>query len=631
MHKLLVRQLKRFLPKWQPEGQETRFLQAVSDAYEQTQQELDLMQQSLFVTSNELNERNRTLKQQLAELTQTQSELHNTISTMQATFDATGEVIFVFAADNQFVECNSMGQQFIDEVLQGKPPTWQNISQHASNTGLVDDIFCSLREDPMRLLTGLLELKNGQYYAVRSLPQKRGEQLLGRVWCMSNVTQQTLYKQAIEHQAYHDALTDLPNRLLLLDRISHALTLAKRSANSLAILFIDLDNFKKVNDTEGHEAGDLLLINVVKRIKSRLREQDTLARLGGDEFVILLESVNSQAAVTHLCKSLLELLGKPFEVQGRQHFISCSIGVSVSPQDDKEADALIRKADMAMYRAKELGKNNFQFYSPKLESTALQQLDIERRLRKAISDNKLSVAFQPTVDVRSQRIVGAEVLARWTQSDGSSIPPADFIPVAEQTGLVTHISRLVIGCACQQLAEWRAQGITDMKLAVNFPSLEFQDRQVIGMVLGALHQYQVPGKQLVIEVTESLFMEDKDKVQAIMQELREAGVSFALDDFGKGYSSFSYLQTLPMDYLKIDKAFLREVTTNKQSSAIARTIIDVGRNLEMLIIAEGIEDQATLDYTLENGCEQAQGYYLYRPMQPERLTLLLEQQFKQTV
>ncbi|MFQ3248966.1 MAG: diguanylate cyclase (GGDEF)-like protein [Glaciecola sp.] len=626
IHKLLQRQLRRNKSSL-PQSEENKdFLLSVSEVYDQYDQEISLLERSLYLISAELNERNTLLKSQLEELTETKNQLKGSLSVVNATFDATGEIILVYDITGKLASINKMGEEFFEANNIVDFNDWAgllSIFKYPKNAQKVNN---SLRESPLQSLAGVVELTTNFTYEYRSLPQIINNVLVGRVWCLRDVTQQRATEELIQHQAYHDALTGLPNRILLLDRVEHAVALAKREERQIAVVFVDLDNFKRVNDTEGHKAGDELLIMLVKRIQSRLREQDTLARLGGDEFVILLEGITQQGDVTVLCKELLLILNEPFVINGRQHFVTLSLGVSLFPEHDANPEQLILKADMAMYKAKEEGKNTFEFYNKKLESKAFLQVKIERELREALNANELETFFQPKIELATGRIVGAELLIRWFKADKSSVPPDIFIPVAESTGLITHIGKMVIDSAIKHLKYWHSKGIVDLKLAVNLSVIEFQDTDLIQHLIDTVDANEDVGSQLIIELTESIFMEDKDRIRHIMERLSTRGVSFALDDFGKGYSSFSYLQILPIDYLKIDKSFLQNVTRDKQSAAIARTIIDVGHNLELDVIAEGIEDQETLDYVTKERCSMAQGYFLHRPMSSEEFNKLVFEQ-----
>ncbi|REL30764.1 putative bifunctional diguanylate cyclase/phosphodiesterase [Thalassotalea euphylliae] len=630
LHKLAKRQLKRFGIDDSLKTEHQDYFAAVSEAYVGYEQDVSTLERSLFLISEELNERNALLKNQLGELSETKNQLQSSLSVLNATFDATGENIVVYDVDGNVMSINCMGQTFFLQNGVTEYQRWSALLSLFKYPNQAVQVKQKLEEDPTRHINGVIELSSNRFFEYRSLPQIADGKLIGRVWCFRDITQQKESEDLIQHQAYHDALTGLPNRNLLLDRVEHALALAKRSEQLLAVLFIDLDNFKRVNDTEGHKAGDELLIELVQRVKSRLREQDTLARLGGDEFVLLLESVASKQDIRALCEELLAILTEPFCLSGRQHFVSCSIGVACFPQDDNSAEHLILKADMAMYQAKAQGKNNYQFYDQSLEQQAMLQVKVERELREALQADELEPYFQPKIDLSTGEIIGAEILMRWFKPDGSSVPPDIFIPVAETTGLISQVGKKAIDSAFECISQWQSQGLSHLKLAINLSIIEFQDAELIRYLLSKCDESNECGSQLIIELTESIFMENKEVISRTMEQLRTRGIAFALDDFGKGYSSFSYLQILPIDYLKIDKAFLQGVTTNKQSAAITRTIIDIGHNLELSVIAEGVEDQATLDYVMRERCQSAQGYFLYKPMPRNDFNTLINQECQQS-
>jgi diguanylate cyclase (GGDEF)-like protein len=440
---------------------------------------------------------------------------------------------------------------------------------------------------------------------------------------LRDVTEEKKIEEFIHHQAYHDLLTGLPNRHFLLEKIDSIIKSNPEKDKKIAVIFIDLDNFKKVNDTDGHEAGDKLLRIATKRMRNCVRDGDILARLGGDEFLILIESTISQSGLTRMCSNILESLAKPFLLNNHNHFISCSMGISIYPRDDTVPDGLIGKADMAMYRAKKLGKNNFQFYSEELERLALHQLEFENNLRFAISNHQIDIYLQPEINLRTGKIVAAEVLARWVKPDGSIIPPTQFISIAEQANLIGEIGRIIFDKACKEISHWKKNGINDVTVAINLSAREFKDTELFNNMHRKLLEHAIEGEKIVLEITESLFMEDKESVLRTMNQLRDIGIRFAIDDFGTGYSSFSYLQDLPIDYLKIDRSFLIGVTHNKKKYAIARSIIDIGNHLDLQVIAEGIEDQETLDFIIQNDCAMAQGFFMHSPATPDDFLALL--------
>ena len=618
MHKLLLRQLKRNPRDELFISENDALLNSISDAYTQHDQSVKMLERSLYLISNELNDRNQTLKDQLAMMKQVQDKLEHSIGLLNATVNSTGEILFVYGLNGELMSFNTMGQDFIDELGFTLDSHWEDLLGIFKDKNHMLSIIDNLNRDPFQYLSGTIELLDKRFFDFRSLPQIQDDQIYGRVWCFRDVTTQKQYEATIEYHAFHDSLTGLPNRALLLDRISHSIATSKREHKKLAVLFLDLDDFKKINDTEGHDAGDLLLKEVVRRLQTRLREFDTLSRQGGDEFIIVLEQIESEMTIKQVCQDLLALIKQPFTIGSRQFVVTSSIGISLFPNDDN-ANALIRKADLAMYESKSLGKNSFHFYSQALEKEALTQLAIEQELRKAIEDNALHLVYQPKVDLRTMKIVSVEALCRWTQQDGTVVPPDVFITIAEQTGLIIDIGCVVISKACLQLAKWRDAGITELAISINLSCIEFQNEALIAHLIDCLNHHQLEGKYLIIELTESIFMEDKFNVKDIMLRLNQYGITFALDDFGKGYSSFSYLQFLPLHYLKIDKAFLQYVESSSSSAAIAKTIIDIGHNLGLKVIAEGVEGQFMLDYIKTYKCDLAQGFYLYKPMLPDAI------------
>ena len=631
MHELLLRQLQEHARTSILLAQQPALFQVISDTYSQQHAELQKLNKALALTNTDLSERTRLLGTQLQTLTDTQDQLQKSLTALNATFDATGEIILSLDNFGRLIKSNKMGKELLPDIAkyEGKNQTisWQNVHKMLLNPWHLSEIIESLQKQPSIRLTGTLHFTNGRIFEYHSLPQLQNGQLIGRVWCLRDVTEEKKIEELIHHQAYHDALTGLPNRNFLLEKIDSIIKDNPEKDKKLAIIFIDLDNFKKVNDTDGHEAGDELLRIATKRMRNCVRESDILARLGGDEFLILIESTISQSGLNRMCTNILDSLARPFLLNNHNHFISCSMGISIYPRDDLAPDGLIGKADMAMYRAKKLGKNNFQFYSEELERLALHQLELEDKLRVAISTDQIRIHLQPEINLRTGKIVAAEALARWVTADGSLIPPTQFIAVAEQANLIGEIGKLVFDKVCQEIARWKQNGINDkISVAINLSAREFKDTELVKNIHRKLADYAVDGERIVLEITESLFMEDKESVLRIMNQLRNLGIRFAIDDFGTGYSSFSYLQDLPIDYLKIDRSFLIGVTHNKKKYAIARSIIDICNHLDLHVIAEGIEDQETLDFIIKNQCTMAQGFFMHYPMPTDDfLTLLLNQ------
>jgi diguanylate cyclase (GGDEF)-like protein/PAS domain S-box-containing protein len=624
MHRLLQRQLKRYANGDESLEKHNSLFKAISDAYSQNEQELEILESSLFITSNELNERNATLNKQLEQLADTQQQLEQYVATLKATFDATGEYILVFDKEGNLAQHNKMGIELFGLQSDRIDKPLEYIKKNLIYPDMINRINDSLDEDPIKDMEGFFEFIDGRVMEYHSSAQLLEGEMVGRVWCLRDVTEQKKNEELVHFQAFHDALTGLPNRHLLIDRLEHAISICDRKDSQLAVMFVDLDNFKKVNDVDGHSEGDQVLQAVTKRLNSVLRNQDSLSRHGGDEFVLVIENVTSQATLVHIAQKLCDAIAEPIVLKDKKHFISCSIGISNYPEDDTDPNALIRKADMAMYRAKEQGKNTYQFFSDELEVQALKMLELERKLHLAIENQQLTVYFQPEIALESMQIVAAEALVRWVGDDGRLISPEHFIPLAEQSGLINKIGSYVFDRVCQKLKGWLSQYASPLQIAVNLSPREFIDPDLVKRIKHTLETYDLEGQYIILEITESLFLEDKLKVSQIMGELKSLGIKFALDDFGSGYASFDSLQALPIDYLKVDKRFLQDVVNNPKMAAIARSIIQIGKNLDLQVISEGIENAAAEVFVKEANCDLVQGYYYHRPLPEKEFECLLE-------
>lgn len=418
----------------------------------------------------------------------------------------------------------------------------------------------------------------------------------------------------IEFLAYHDPLTELPNRLLIRDRFDKAAARARRNGTRLAMLFCDLDNFKTVNDSLGHVAGDTLLRESAKRLIGLLRAEDTVSRLGGDEFLIILgDLANADDAVPVLTK-LLEQMQRPILVAGQELSVSVSIGVAVYPEDGSDFDSLLKKTDAAMYRAKETGRNNYRFFDQEMDQDASQRLRLYNGLRQALDRGELRLHYQPQVDLDSGRVIGAEALLRWESHELGMVPPGRFIPVAEDSGLIVAIGAWVIEEACRQAAAWRKAGLSDLVIAVNLSAVQFRHGDLARTVTAALEASGLEPSFLELELTESILLQDAETVLATVRQLAGLGVQMSIDDFGTGYSSLSYLKRFSVDKLKIDQSFVRDLATDPDDAAIVRAIIQMADSLGLKTIAEGVEDPLILDLLRKMGCNEAQGYHFAKPV-----------------
>jgi len=438
-----------------------------------------------------------------------------------------------------------------------------------------------------------------------------------------DITDRRLAEERLHQLAHYDPLTDLPNRVLLQNRLKHAMMEANRLERLVAVMFLDLDRFKIINDTLGHDAGDALLRKVAERFAACLRPGDTVSRLGGDEFTIVLANVAHVDDVTRVAQKILDQLQSPFRIGGRDLFVSSSIGITLYPLDEKDSSNLLRDSDIAMYRAKELGGNTFQFYTPELNVRAARRLDLETGLRQALERQELVLHYQPLVDMKTGRIQGMEALLRWQHPEYGLILPLEFVPIAEDTGLIIPIGEWVLKTACTQIKAWHDTGFPALQVAVNLSSKQLRDKNLIAAVQRALAESGIEARYLDLELTESVLMQDMDLASRILTELKKMGVSFSLDDFGTGYSSLSYLKRFPIDCLKIDRSFVRDIITDPVGAGLVKAIIAMANVLHIQVIAEGVETYEQLDFLRRNGCDITQGYFCSPPVDAATFTDLL--------
>ncbi|HJV00837.1 MAG TPA: EAL domain-containing protein [Burkholderiaceae bacterium] len=446
------------------------------------------------------------------------------------------------------------------------------------------------------------------------------------VCVLTDMTDTMRYQQQLEHQANYDALTDLPNRNLLADRLEQAIGYAQRYQHAVWVAFIDLDNFKLVNDSLGHQHGDELLRTVAGRLRACVRDSDTVARLGGDEFTLLLMETPDTPAAASLLQRVLEAVTAPVVLGGRQHTITCSIGVSVCPQDGVDAQQLLRQADLAMYRAKETGRNQIQFYEAAMHARVHERTLIEAELRHALERGELSLHYQPKVSLLSGEMMGLEALLRWQHPTLGMVAPARFIGVAEETGLIVPIGRWVVRAACAQCQAWQAAGLAPQRVAVNLSMRQFSDPGLVDDILAALADSGLKPSLLELELTESLMMHNVGAAVEVMARLKKLGVSLSIDDFGTGYSSLAYLRLFPVDYLKIDQSFVRDMLANPNVASIVRSIIGLAHSLDFKVVAEGVETEAQLAYLRRYQCDEMQGYLFSRPLPADGIAGLLRQE-----
>jgi diguanylate cyclase (GGDEF)-like protein/PAS domain S-box-containing protein len=441
----------------------------------------------------------------------------------------------------------------------------------------------------------------------------------------SDITARKMTEQRVHHVAQHDVLTGLPNRSLLQDRLGQAVAYANRSGHPVWVMLIDLDRFKFVNDSMGHKAGDVLLMTVAARLRSSLRDTDTVARLSGDEFVVILSEHAEEPLSSDIVQRVMDSVAQPIMLGTREFFVTCSIGVAAYPSDGTPADSLIEHADIAMYRAKKLGRNNFQFYTPAMNEESLERVRIESALRNALERNEFVLHYQPQVDLQTGRIVGMEALIRWKHPELGMVPPNRFIGVAEDTGLIVPIGAWVMRTACLQNKAWQDAGLGRLRVAVNLSARQFSAADLVPGIEQVLLDTGLDPSCLELELTESLFMSDVTPAVELLHRMKGLGIKLSIDDFGTGYSSFSYLSRFPIDVLKIDRSFVNDITHDANDAAIVASIIALAHNLRLSVIAEGVETAEQLDYLRHQGCDEMQGYYFSRPLPAQEFEQLLRQ------
>jgi len=543
-------------------------------------------------------------------------------------FDASPQAVLIMDASHRIIEANRASVRitgYSQSKLHGKPLCealfhpdkrascdellWKRVDAHSGWQGETELLRCAGEVFPA-------------WQSVTPVRDVSG--VIRHYVCMfTDIGEKKQAEERIRHLAHHDPLTDLPNRTLLTDRLAHGLDRARRHGTSLAVLFIDLDRFKYVNDSLGHPVGDALLRIVADRFAAALREEDTLSRIGGDEFVVILEDVGNADDAARVAQKLLDALQEPSQVDGHDLFIGASIGISLFPTDGDTIDTLVRCADSAMYRAKEVGRNTFQFFTPEQASQSRERFELERDLRQAVERGELRLVYQPQADCTTGRVVGVEALVRWQHPTRGLVPPDRFIPLAEEVGLIGKIGAWVLHTACAQARHWEEQG-RELRVAVNLSGQQISRDGLSGLVRKILAETELSPERLELEITEGHLLQRVEHCIATLRDLKSLGVTLAIDDFGTGYSSLSYLKRLPVDRLKIDRSFVEGIPDDRDDAAIVATILSMARNLGLEVIAEGVENDTQLAHLRAARCSEYQGYLLSRPVPPGELETLLD-------
>lgn len=545
------------------------------------------------------------------------------------------EGIVVQARDGTILTCNPSAQRILrmehdslNHIFKGSYFTrvFAEDGTEIPFGDLPSQIVLRTGEPLLDLIVGL-ELPSGDVVWVSEniLPiQKPGESEPSAILVsFTDITAVKDVQQRLHHMATHDTLTDLPNRAFLAEKLARSIDRARRDHHQVAVLFLDLDRFKNVNDALGHEAGDSLLKMVAVRLASCVRGDDTLARLGGDEFVVLVEKFESTAYLETIAERILGAISDPFRIDGNEYYLGVSIGIGIYPHDGENGMALLKSADSAMYFAKESGRNHYQFFSEELSIRGQRRYFIEKNLRHALARNEFEIHYQAKVELKSGNIVGAEALLRWRNPDAGLVPASEFIPIAEETGLIVPIGQWVLEQACRQAVKWRAERMSGLRMAVNLSPRQFQDENLVAAVTDILERTEMPAHALELEITEGLLMGDTEKLMLVFDALTDLGVRFSLDDFGTGYSSLSYLQRFPIGNLKIDQSFISGIPHNRDSVALTQAIIAMAKALHMSVTAEGVEQKSQMEFLTRAGCHEMQGFYFSKPVCADEFEALI--------
>jgi diguanylate cyclase (GGDEF)-like protein len=497
------------------------------------------------------------------------------------------------------VESHSVSPAQVQSVL-------DEISVINENLTPIENQFVDALSEASRATYQLLQLA--------MLAATPGLLLLGIALSMRILQQRKRADDRVHHIAFHDDLTSLPNRLMLHQRLDQALSRHRRAGTQVAILFMDLDRFKVINDSLGHETGDVLLCQVADRLRAQSREGDTVARMGGDEFVVLIENGENLTDISACARRLVEQLSAPYRLGQKECHVTLSIGISVFPSDGNDSQALLKAADVAMYRAKQMGRNNYQYYLPSMNVHTVERLELESDLSHALERGEFLLHYQPKVEITTGLITGTEALLRWKHPVRGLIPPMDFIPLAEETGLIVPIGEWVLATACAQNKIWHDQGLSKLGIAVNLSARQFADSKLLPKLTRIIQTSGLDPSCLELEITESMVMSHGESAVAVLEELKSIGVQIAIDDFGTGYSSLGYLKRFPIDTIKVDRSFIRDIPADSGDMKIVRAVIAMAHALKLKVVAEGVENAEQLKFLRAQRCDSVQGYFLFRPL-----------------
>lgn len=554
--------------------------------------------------------------------------LEKSLSLMRATLESAADGVLVVDNENHISDYNIkfLDMWGIESSVAAKRDfsgLMQLIKEQIQDLPEFDLKLKQLEGHPDDILTGYIKCTDKRIFEYYTQPYSLNDKIVGRVWSFRDITKRATLETELQFQATHDLLTGLPNRNMLLKSVQQAISSSEHDNSMFGVLFLDLDRFKLVNDSLNHEAGDSILCSVTERLQSVLKEDDLLARLGGDEFVVVTRHINNTDDLVKLANKILLTFTNPFKVENHDIILTTSIGICVYPKDGKEIDVLLRNADAAMYCAKELGSNQFQFYTDELNKKNVDRLDKESELRRAILHNEFFLLYQPQFDLSTEKLVSVEALIRWQHPTKGLILPIDFIPLAEETGLIIPIGEWVLNTACKQNKAWQDMGFPPIRVAVNVTTKQFRLFNFVEIVKEVLSRTGLEAQYLELELTENVIISNLDVVNSI-QTLKDFGVQIALDDFGTGYSSLSYLREIPIDRLKIDQSFVQNIETNRGDDVIIQAIIAMAKSLHLEVLAEGVETQNQMEFLKKYKCGAVQGFYFSKAISSHDCEALLK-------
>ncbi len=571
----------------------------------------------------------------VSERKKAEDELVSQHNYLQSVIDGVEDPLMVIGEDYTVHLMNSKVRQNIDESLiaDSAYPKCYEVSHHRSSPCDGSDHPCPLKmvmesKEAVTVVHDHGDGEENKHFMELSVTPllDTNQKVVGIIESARDITahleiQDELrdQKDILHHQAHHDALTGLPNRVLFNDRLHQSVERAKRENSALALFFIDLDLFKKINDSLGHDVGDKVLKTVTERLQGKIRTEDTLARLGGDEFTIIMEGLTKVQDAVLLAEKVLEVTAQGIQVDSHTLYVSCSIGISLYPQDDTSISNLLKYADTAMYKAKDDGRNNYQFYSEEMTALAFERVVMEARLRKALENNEFFLCYQPQIDATAEKITGIEALIRWQHPEMGMVPPFKFIPLAEETGIIVDIDRWVMRTAMKQISAWYKEGYSPGVLALNLAMKQLKSDDFIEQLQYNMTVNDFKAEWLELEVTEGQVMEKPEEAITKLKQISDLGIAIAIDDFGTGYSSLSYLKRLPITKLKIDQSFVQDVPGDEEDVAIVKAIIALAKSLNLDLLAEGVETNEQKEFLIQNGCHNIQGYYYSRPVSPEEI------------